>query len=128
MGGGSYSVGARTTRAKASGYHTDSVHTVFKQRNINVAMSPDGVNLRESRDSEEHPNSLAIVLALDVTGSMGSIPHNLVKNGLPTMMGSLIQRGVEDTQLLFLAIGDHEYDRAPLQIGQFESSDELMDK
>jgi hypothetical protein len=30
--------------------------------------------------------------------------------------------------VLFLGIGDHECDSYPLQVGQFESSDELMDK
>jgi len=28
---------------------------------------------------------------------------------------------------MFGAIGDHEYDRAPLQVGQFEADDELLD-
>jgi hypothetical protein len=91
-------------------------------------MDPNGVTLREARDSEEHPNSLPIILALDVTGSMGSIPHYLVKEGLPNMMETIIKGGVKDPQLLFMGIGDHECDQAPLQIGQFESSDELLDK
>jgi hypothetical protein len=59
---------------------------------------------------------------------MGSIPHFLVKEGLPHIMGNIIQRGIKDPQLLFLAIGDHECDTSPLQVGQFESSDELLDK
>jgi hypothetical protein len=91
-------------------------------------MNPHGVMLRESRDSNEHPNTVSIILALDVTGSMGSIPHFLVKEGLPKIMGNIIQRNIKDPQLLFLAIGDHECDSSPLQVGQFESSDELLDK
>jgi hypothetical protein len=59
---------------------------------------------------------------------MGSIPHFLVKEGLPKIMGNIIQRNIKDPQLLFLAIGDHECDSSPLQVGQFESSDELLDK
>ena len=91
-------------------------------------MNPYGVRIRESRDSSEHPNSLSIILALDVTGSMGSIPHHLVKQGLPNIMGNIMQHGIKDPQLLFLAVGDHECDQSPLQVGQFESSDELLDK
>ena len=128
MGWGYYSVDDRAARAASVGYGTKSAREIFTQRAINNAMNPHGVRLRESRDSAEHPNSVAIVLALDVTGSMGSIPHHLVKECLPTIMGRIIQSGTSDPQLLFLAVGDHECDNSPLQVGQFESSDELLDK
>lgn len=128
MGFGDYSVSSRSLRATKSGYDTKSASEIFTSRSINNAMNPHGVRLRESRDSNEHPNSLAIVLALDVTGSMGSVPHYLVKIGLPKMVDSIIQGGEKDPQILFLGIGDHVYDSAPLQVGQFESNDELLDK
>jgi hypothetical protein len=128
MGMGSYSVDDRALRSTKLGYSTKSASEIFTQRSIDNAMNPHGVMVRESRDSDEHPNSVSIVLALDVTGSMGSIPHFLVKEGLPHIMGNIIQRGIKDPQLLFLAVGDHECDSSPLQVGQFESSDELLDK
>lgn len=128
MGYGSYSVSSRTSRATTLGYFTNSAQEIFKQRSINNAMNPSGVIIRESLDSEQHPNTVAIILALDVTGSMGSVPHHLVKDGLPTIMETIIDKGLKDPQLLFLAIGDHECDSSPLQVGQFESSDELLDK
>jgi hypothetical protein len=43
-------------------------------------------------------------------------------------MEKIIKGGVKDPQVLFLGIGDHECDSFPLQVGQFESSDELLDK
>ena len=129
MGGGTYSSTTRHERAVTSGYYSEPKEEIFKQREINNAMNPYGISIRESRDSVEHPNSLAIILALDVTGSMGSIPHHLVKDGLPDIMQGIMDKGLKDPQLLFLAIGDHECgDKAPLQVGQFESSDELLDK
>jgi hypothetical protein len=128
MGHGGYDSGSRATRSKAAGWDTASAAEIFKQRKIHTQMDPEGVKERESRDSTEHPNSIPVVVALDVTGSMGSIPHNLVKEGLPHMVEQIIDAGVPDPQVLFLGIGDHECDRAPLQVGQFESSDELMDK
>jgi len=128
MGGGGYSCASRSMRAADMGYAHKSTQEIFKGRSMNNAMNPNGVDVRESRDSEEHPNSVAIVLALDVTGSMGSIPHHLVKEGLPDVMDGIIQRGIKDPQMLFLGVGDHECDSAPLQVGQFESSDELLDK
>lgn len=128
MGDGKYSSFARSVRADDLGYKTKSTHEIFKQRSINNAMNPHGVAIRESRDSNEHPNSISIILGLDVTGSMGSIPHFLVKEGLPNIMDKIITGGIADPQVLFLAIGDHQEDRSPLQVAQFESSDELLDK
>ena len=129
MGSGTYSVTDSRSRSVDLGYSTKSTAEVFTQRSINNAMSPYNLGIRESRDSEEHPNSLAIILALDVTGSMGSIPHHLIKEGLTDFMEEVvIKSGVKDAQVLFLGIGDHECDSSPLQVGQFESSDELLDK
>ncbi len=128
MGSGSYSFERRSAREEDLGYKTKSTHEIFKQRSINNAMNPYGIVVRESRDSKEHPKSLAIILALDVTGSMGTIPHFLVKEGLPNIMENIINGGINDPQILFLAIGDHECDNSPLQVAQFESSDELLDK
>lgn len=127
MGGGFYSSTARNTRATASGYYTKISSEIFS-KNFNNAMNPYNINTRESRDSKEHPESKAIILGLDVTGSMGTIPHYLVKEGLPTIMTKIIDKHISDPQILFLGIGDHTCDNAPLQVGQFESSDELLDK
>jgi hypothetical protein len=128
MGGGSYSTDARSLRSHHLGYDTKSANEIFTARTINNAMSPYDIDIRESRDSKEHPESVAIIIALDVTGSMGSIPHFLVKEGLPLIMDKIIKSGIKDPQVLFLGIGDHECDKYPLQVGQFESSDELLDK
>ena len=128
MGYGHYSFEERETRANSLGYKTKSAREIFKERFINKEMNPLNVKIRESRDSDEHPDSVSIVIALDHTGSMGSVPHHLVKEGLPNIMAKIMDKGVKDPQIIFLGIGDHKYDKAPLQVGQFESSDELMDK
>lgn len=84
--------------------------------------------VRECRDSEEHPETLAIAFALDVTGSMGDIPHLLATQELPKFMKLLTACGVAHPQLMFMAIGDANSDQASLQVGQFESTAELMDQ
>ena len=130
MGGTKYNLDDRILRAKSAGYASKSVNDIFvqnKERKAHESMNPNGVNFREARDSEVHPNSLPIILGLDVTGSMGHIPHDLVKEGLPKLMGGIIEGGVPDAALLFLGIGDHECDGYPLQVGQFESGDEELD-
>jgi len=128
MGHGSYSMTNRLKRANKDGYLTKSKKDIFKNSRVHKDMNPQNVSIRESRDSDEHPKSLPIIIGLDVTGSMGSVPHYLVKNGLPNIMSNLMENDIKDPQILFLGIGDHKSDSAPLQISQFESSDELLDK
>lgn len=96
------------------------------ERSIDPLMDPHGLKVREARDSEHHPNSVPIVVAFDVTGSMGDIPTRFAKEMLGSLMARLVEHGwVNDPQVLFAAIGDAESDRAPLQIGQFESGLEM---
>lgn len=128
MGYGSYSQENYTMRSTAADYKSKAPEQIFTQRIIHDSMSPYGVKIRESRDSEDHPNSVAIIFGMDVTGSAGDIPKDLVVNGLPTIMSGIIEAGISDPQLLFMGIGDHKCDRAPLQVSQFESNDELLEK
>ncbi len=130
MGNTTYSSDSRNIRATNLGYFTNSVNQIFEQntkRVVHKSMDPKGVIARESKDSEAHPNAIPIQLYLDVTGSMGHIPHEMIKDGLPTLMGTLTQNGVKDAALMFGCIGDHECDGVPLQVAQFESGDAELD-
>lgn len=130
MGNTFYSCDTRALRAAAQCYDTAPVHKTFIQTNlgrVHESMDSSKVIFREARDSENHPRSLPIILALDVTGSMGMIPRQLIASGLPTLMGKITQTGCPDAALCFLAIGDHECDRYPVQVAQFESGDAELD-
>lgn len=126
MGWGRSSEEAHTARAEVRSSLPQQ--EVFKSRSLNPEMNPYGVMFRESRDSEEHPNSLAVMFWVDETGSMHGIPEDLAKYTLPRFVGDLMK--VEpDAQVFFGAFGDATTgEPSPLQVGQFESSDELMDK
>lgn len=94
---------------------------------VHPDLDPFEVDVRESRDSDEHPNSLAIAILFDETGSMKRIPQQVIDT-LPDLYGHLTQGGlVDDPQLLFGAFGDAYSDRVPLQIGQFESDNRFED-
>jgi hypothetical protein len=91
------------------------------------SLDPHGLTVRESRDSDEHPTSLAISVLFDVTGSMGGVPR-VLQTKLPDLFGLLLRKGyTEHPQILFGAVGDATCDRVPLQLGQFES-DNRMDE
>lgn len=101
---------------------------IFTSKKTTTNMDPKGLVFRESRDSVEHPNSVPIMVFLDVTGSMGEIPEILVKKKLGALMETVLTHGVADPQVLFGAIGDQYSDDAPLQIGQFESATKELDQ
>ncbi len=100
----------------------------FSQRGCHPLMNPRGVAHRESRDSEDHPESLAVLFALDVTGSMVDIPRRLAQETLPHFMQALTDAAVLHPQVCFMAVGHAGQDRAPLQVGQFESTAHLIDQ
>lgn len=93
---------------------------------VHPQMDPYNV-VRESRDSAEHPTSLAIGVIFDVTGSMGMVPR-VLQTKLGALMRVLVSKGyVAHPQVLFGAVGDAYSDAVPLQIGQFESGIEMDD-
>jgi hypothetical protein len=94
---------------------------------VHDALDPLRVGVRESRDSAEHPQSLAIAVLFDVTGSMLGVPR-VLQAKLPQLLGLLLRKGyATDPQIMFGAIGDATCDRAPLQVGQFESDNRMDD-
>ena len=102
-------------------------HEALDPKSVNKAGAHTNQNIREALDSDEHPESLPIVVIFDVTGSMGRIPR-VLQEKLPALHGMLMRKGyVDHPQILFGAVGDAHGDRAPLQMSQFES-DNRMDE
>ena len=126
MGGGSYSYNTSVASAEAV-YKSMDRNELLRSTSLKPQMDIKN-KVRECVDSEEHPNAFPIIIGLDVTGSMGRIPYELITNTLPQIMKKIMDEGVKDPQVCFLGIGDSRSDNAPLQVGQFESSDELMEK
>jgi hypothetical protein len=94
---------------------------------VHPTLDPHGVHVRESRDSDEHPASLAIAVFFDVTGSMLTIPVTMQQK-LPELLGLLLRKSyVDHPHILFGAIGDATCDQVPLQVGQFESDNRMDD-
>ena len=105
-----------TTKAKsASAIYTKTALAVD-------TMSPTNV-LRESCDSPVNPESTPIIVALDVTGSMGRIAVNIARDGLGVLFQNILdKKPVSDPHIMIAGVGDIDYDRAPLQVSQFESN------
>ncbi len=120
MGSSRWSADDWTAYSRTSSTKTTS--EIFRSSGMVEALNPYGVGIRESRDSDLNPQSTAIIVGLDVTGSMGIIADNLAKTGLGVMVEEILKRKpVSDPHMLLAGVGDANYDRAPLQITQFEA-------
>lgn len=107
------------------GKGTDEIYT---SRSMHSSLNPKGVN-RESRDSADNPQSTPLIVALDVTGSMGIIADVIAREGLGTLFTSILARQpISDPHLMFMAIGDANYDQAPLQVSQFEADSRIIEQ
>lgn len=122
MGRGSYTSADWSKLKKSSKITEDSTASqIFAAKKMEERFNPLYINVREARDSDDHPNSTPIIIGLDTTGSMGYLSEEIAKNGLhETMMKIYATNPVEDPQMMFAAIGD-VVDQAPLQVTQFES-------
>lgn len=119
---------ATYSAAKVAGKAT---HTVFSARGIRESLDPSKMKnmMRESCDDATCPNSTAIIVGLDETGSMHVIPDYMVRDGLPKLFQEIYDRRADlFPHLLFMGIGDAECDQSPMQISQFEAGMRIADQ
>ena len=128
MGNGSWTSSAYDTYTKstrgmdASTYATSNLSTsqVYKSHSLSKILDPYNI-VRACHDTEEHPETLPVILALDVTGSMGGAAKR-VNQKLNEIMTELYNDPlVRDVEFCVMGIGDLECDDAPIQMSQFES-------
>lgn len=123
MGGGCYSSSSFASYSLSSGKSYD-VHTKrisgqkFDVTRLKEALNPKN-KIRECCNSDEHPNTVPVILALDVTGSMGEACKETAE-ALSQIMDTLYTK-FKDVEVMVMGVGDFECDDAPLQVSQFES-------
>ncbi len=132
MGRGSYTAAdwAKLRNSRNLGGATSETE-IFRRDSCDPRFDPKFIQAREARDSEDHPESLPIILGLDVTGSMGYLAKDVGQTALnETMMKLYSTNAIKDPALMFAAYGDYQ-DDAPLQVTQFESdiriAEQLLD-
>ena len=116
-----YATYARTTNDKT----TAGIYTAIK---MHASLDPRGIK-RESRDSADNPNSTPVIVALDVTGSMGILADVIARQGLGVLFNELLeQKPISNPHVMFMAVGDANCDRAPLQVSQFEADNRIVEQ
>jgi len=123
MGGGSFTTHAYASYSTSCGKSYDTTTgfvrgQVYKEKCLNEALNPYKV-IRECANSEEHPNTIPVILALDVTGSMGASCKKTAE-ALGVIMTELYEK-FSDIEFMVMGIGDLAYDTSPIQASQFES-------
>jgi hypothetical protein len=124
MGCGTISHSSLTSYAVSRGrtYDTSTGRVkgqTFEARSIDPALDPRGFKVRECCNSDEHPNTVPVILGLDVTGSMGEACAETAA-ALGKIVTSLYNK-FADIEFCIMGIGDLDYDHAPIQMSQFES-------
>lgn len=119
--------GPRMSADDWDSYHTTHIagkatDTVYSSRSIAPTLDPKGVAMREACDSDLSPESTAVIVGLDVTGSMSPV-LDAAANNLGVLVQEIYNRKpVTDPHLMFMGIGDAEMgDYYPLQVTQFET-------
>lgn len=124
MGAGSFSAScyAEYSRSTGKAYNAATGRVsgqVFRESRLNPLLDPRMFEFRECVNTEEHPDTIPVILALDVTGSMGSACRETAE-ALGVIMSDLYGK-FKDIEFCVMGIGDLAYDRAPIQMSQFES-------
>lgn len=127
MGGGRFD--GDTYRSFANSTKGRTTADIYRSQDINANLNPFGVRIRESRDSADNPNSTPLIVAIDVTGSMGILADNIARKGLGTLFTGILERQpITDPHVMFMAIGDANCDSAPLQVSQFEADKRIIEQ
>lgn len=137
MGSGAWTTMAYNASMSTRGFDTTSAATlldsvmstntsqVYSINHLHPMLDPKNVK-RECCDTAEHPETIPVILALDVTGSMGPACKACAAQ-LNEIMTSLYEN-VKDVEFLVMGIGDLACDHAPIQASQFESDIRILDQ
>jgi hypothetical protein len=126
MGGGNYSSRDWDDYSQKQGFAhkapTQVINTTRAEKDFLPINFKNG--RRESRDSVDNPESTAVIVAGDVTGSMGHLAGQLIKDGLATfatLMHDPKRKPLSDPHIMGMAVGDANGDMVPIQCTQFEA-------
>ena len=124
MGSGSFRVSSYAAYNTSLGrtYDKDTGRIsgqTFESKHIDPSLDPKKFRVRECVNNDEHPNTIPVILALDVTGSMGGACSETAA-ALGVIVTNLYEK-FKDIEFCIMGIGDLAYDDAPIQMSQFES-------
>lgn len=128
--------------AAATFAYDHSIKTGIAKAQVHKTLSPKGVTVRESRDSDKMPVAVPIIVGTDTTGSMKTVP-TMLQAALTRLMGCFLNDKASGKKylgdgypaIMIAAVDDFAAQKSRgltdgdgcLQVGQFESGIEIDD-
>ncbi len=129
MGHGSYKASDWAKLKNSRSISTDSsAAEIFRKSVLQDKYNPRFIQVRESCDSDDSPASTPIIIAFDVTGSMGYLAAEIAKNSLnKTILELYDKQPVTNPHVMCAAITQPIPDGG-LQVTQFEADIRVVEQ
>lgn len=129
MGYGSYKASDWAKLKNSRGINSSSsADSLFSKNDFQDKYNPKFISMRESCDSNDSPNSTPIIIAFDITGSMGYLAAEIAKNSLNKTITQLYDKQpVPNPHVMCGAFTSPECTGA-LQVTQFEADIRVIEQ
>lgn len=129
MGYGSYKAKDWDKLRNSRGINSSSnVNDIFKNREVDPKYDPKNINVRESRDSADSPESTPIIIGFDDTGSMGYLAQEIAQNSLNKTVTEIYDKNPVTNPHVMCAAFGNAGDVGPLQVTQFEADIKIVEQ
>ena len=107
---------------------SSSVNDLFRNQHLDDKYDPLKINVRESRDSADSPDSTPIIIGFDDTGSMGYLAQEIAANSLNKTVTEIYDKHPVTNPHVMCAAYGNAGDIAPLQVTQFEADIKIVEQ
>ena len=129
MGHGSYKAADWAKLRQSRGLSADSrAEEIFRGNTLQDKYNPRFIEMRESCDSEDSPLSTPIIIAFDVTGSMGYLAAEIAKNSLNKTITEIYDKQPVTNPHVMCAAITAPTANGGLQVTQFEADIRVVEQ
>ena len=129
MGYGSYRASDWAKLKNSRGISSSSdAEQIFQNNELSEKYDPRFIDMRESRDSDDSPESTPIIIGFDVTGSMGYLAAEIAKNSLNRTVTEIYDKQPVTNPHIMCAAFTSPGAMGGLQVTQFEADIRIVEQ
>lgn len=128
MGYGSYKASDWAKLKNSRGINNSSSASDIFAKELKDVYNPRFIDVRESRDSDDSPESTPIILGFDVTGSMGYLAEEIAKNSLNRTITEIYDKQPVTNPHVMCAAFTEWVPQGGLQVTQFEADIRVVEQ